>query len=101
MKSKETEIVSRFPEMVKEERLSCRSCLSFTLVNDSHYTEFLLSRTSQELQAPKTICFVISKKEASQRLRGRDFKCCQMERERRERMEKAGAEGLGGGVSLV
>lgn len=67
MESKEAEMVSRFQEMVKEERSSCRSCLSSGLVNDSHYAEFLLSRTSQELEAPRTICFVISKKKPLKR----------------------------------
>lgn len=38
-----------FQKTVKEERSSCRSCLSSGFVNDSHYTEFLLSKTSQEL----------------------------------------------------
>lgn len=67
----ESEMVSRFQETVKEERSGCQSCLSSGWGNESHYTEFLLSRTSQELQAPRTICFVISKNEASQALRGR------------------------------
>ena len=60
MESKETEMVPRFQETVGEERSSCRSCLSSGLVNESHYADLLLSRTSQELQAPRTICFVIS-----------------------------------------
>lgn len=68
MESKEAEMVSRFQEVVKEERSSCRSSLSSGLVNESPYAEFLLSRTSQELQAPKTICFVISKKKPLKRL---------------------------------
>ena len=36
MESKEIEIVPRFQETVKEERSSCRSCLSSGLVNEYH-----------------------------------------------------------------
>lgn len=67
MESKETEMVPRFQETVKEERSSCPSCLSSGLVNKYHYAELLLSRTSQELQAPRTICFVISIKKPLKR----------------------------------
>ena len=67
MESKEIEIVPTFQETVKEERSSCRSCLSSGLVNEYHYAELLLSRTSQELQAPRTICFVISVKKPLKR----------------------------------
>lgn len=64
---KRLKIVSRFQKMVKEERSSCRSCLSSGFVNDSHYAEILLSTTSQELQAPGTICSVISEKKPLKR----------------------------------
>lgn len=80
----------------KRKRSSCRSCLLWVSEWVLLRYELLLSRTSQELQARRTICFVISIKKPQTWLRGRCVKCCQMPRSRR-RWEV----GRGGGYSGV